>query len=160
VNTFHAVEADGTLTSMVAETIPATAHISGTLASAKGLSAKSVGGKLPEKDHALSKRVSYSGCSSTQQSQTSSAVSAGQRLASAAASYMAANPSGSSLETTWFGTFSSSRASSIQTAYSRLASYPSGWTYNCNTCASDTSTYAYVYPSVSAKVYQKLSHMY
>lgn len=155
LHTFTAVEADGSLAKITATTDGASTHLSGNLVTSVGLSPKSIGGGFDARfaPGGLERRIGYSGCSSTQQSQTSAAVSAGQSLASRSATHIANNPSGSTLQTTWFGTFSSTRASALQTAFTRLTTYPSGWTYNCNTCASETSTYAYVYPSSYGTVY-------
>ncbi|ELU36885.1 deuterolysin metalloprotease (M35) family domain-containing protein [Rhizoctonia solani AG-1 IA] len=100
----------------------------------------------------MSKRASYTGCSSTQQSQISSAISSGQSYASSSYSHLTSNPSGSTRYTRWFGTFSTSRYNAVLNSFSRLRTYPNGWTYNCNTC-SDPDTYAYVYPSRYGTVY-------
>ncbi|KAG8698898.1 hypothetical protein FRC09_006951 [Ceratobasidium sp. 395] len=143
-NLFRAVSANGTLTDVYAALEPTKVDIKGKLVSLKNVA-------VP-RNKVLSKRASYTGCSSTQQSQTASAISTGQGYASSSYSHLTSNPSGSTRYTRWFGTFATNRYNLVLNSFSRLRTYPSGWTYNCNTC-SDPDIYAYVYPSVYGTVY-------
>ncbi|QRV93188.1 peptidyl-Lys metalloendopeptidase [Ceratobasidium sp. AG-Ba] len=143
-NLFRVVDANGALSDIYANLETAKVDVKGKLVSFKNAA-------IPEAK-ALSKRASYTGCSSTQQSQVSSAISSGQSYASSSYSHLTSNPSGSTRYTRWFGTFSTSRYNLVLNSFSRLRTYPNGWTYNCNTC-SDPDTYAYVYPSRYGTVY-------
>lgn len=147
VNLFTEVKEDGELGTIIAETAAAKVSLAGKLASTEPLSTTSLGGA----EHHSVKRATYSSCTSTRQTQTNSAISAAANLAARSLSHLNSNPSGSTLQTTWYGTFSSSRYSATKTSFTRLQTYPAGWKYDC-TCT-DSGTYAYVYPSQYGTVY-------
>ncbi|KAF8899684.1 hypothetical protein CPB85DRAFT_1439908 [Mucidula mucida] len=149
LTSFHAIEEDGTLTTIEATSSAASLHLTGSLSSAKALSPSSLGGTLTTTG--LSKRASYNSCSSTRQTQNNAAISAASALASASVSHLQSNPSGSTLQTTWYGAFASSRYSGTLASFKTLESAPAGWWYDC-TCT-DADTYAYVYPSSYGEVY-------
>ncbi|CAE6526722.1 unnamed protein product [Rhizoctonia solani] len=144
-NLFRVVESDSSLTDIYADVVAAEVKVQGKLASFKNA-------VVAPATSRMTKRASYTGCSSTQQSQIASAVSSGQSYASSSYSHLTSNPSGSTRYTRWFGTFATSRYNLVLNSFSRLRTYPNGWTYNCNTC-SDPDTYAYVYPSRYGTVY-------
>ncbi|CAE6448892.1 unnamed protein product [Rhizoctonia solani] len=144
-NLFRVVEADSSLTDIYADVVAAEVKVQGKLASFKNAAVEPPVSRM-------SKRASYTGCSSTQQSQLASAISSGQSYASSSYSHLTSNPSGSTRYTRWFGTFATTRYNAVLNSFSRLRTYPNGWTYNCNTC-SDPDTYAYVYPSRYGTVY-------
>ncbi|KAI0785486.1 hypothetical protein BC629DRAFT_521998 [Irpex lacteus] len=107
--------------------------VSGTLAVAK-----------PKSN--LSKRATYTGCSSSQQSALVSAASAAQSYAASAYSYTNSHTSSTTRYTTWFGTYTASRHSTILTHFSNLnGNTYSSYHFDC-TCT-DSDTYAYVDPS-------------
>ncbi|KAG8679545.1 hypothetical protein FRC09_018902, partial [Ceratobasidium sp. 395] len=109
-NLFRAVGANGTLTDVYAALEPAKVDIKGKLVSLKNAS-------VP-RSKVLSKRASYIGCSSTQQSQTASAISTGQGYASSSYSHLTSNPSGSTRYTRWFGTFATDRYNLVLNSFS------------------------------------------
>jgi peptidyl-Lys metalloendopeptidase len=99
---------------------------------------------LPEK--ALT--PSYVSCSSTRQSQLSTALNNAQGLAQRSRDYLNAVATASrSTDTnykTWFGTYSSTNWSKITTDYSKLYSAMSGSTFTFH-CDCTDSSYAYVF---------------
>lgn len=142
-NLFRVVEADSSLTDVYADIIPAQVNVKGKLASHKAA--------VVPPAQLLSKRATYSSCSSTRQTQIASAITSAASYATDSYSHLTSNPSGSTRYTRWFGTWSSSRYNLALTSFSRLRTYPAGWAYDC-TCT-DADTYAYVYPSRYGTVY-------
>ncbi|KAF9016861.1 zincin [Hymenopellis radicata] len=156
LTSFHAIEEDGSLTTIEATSSTASLRLTGTLSSAKALAPSSLGGTAAGARRGLgrrglSKRASYNSCSSTRQTQNTAAISAASTLASDSVSHLQSNPSGSTLQTTWYGTFASSRYSGTVASFKTLVSEPASWWYDC-TCT-DSDTYAYVYPSSYGEVY-------
>jgi peptidyl-Lys metalloendopeptidase len=83
----------------------------------------------------------FSGCTSSQQSAIKAAVGPGRSLASGAY-YAVGN---TSRYKTWFGTYTSSRASFVKSSFAKIYnSFGHSWTYNC---INKPGVYAYVYPS-------------
>ncbi|KAI3595039.1 extracellular protease [Moniliophthora roreri] len=153
-NLFQHVNDDGTLTVIEANTSPALTKLTGQLSSSSFLSPSSLGGSNPDmrRNSALGKRASYrSNCSSSRQTTNNQALTASATLARNSVSHLQSNPSGSSLQTTWYGTFASSRYSVTLKSFQTLQTAPSGWTYDCS--CTETQTYAYVYPSSYGVVY-------
>lgn len=154
VNLFTAVEADGSLTELRADVEPAAVHLTGQLATSKALSESSLGGAADARFAArgLSKRAQFtSSCTTSYRSQTNAAITAGSTLASKSISHLQANPSGSTVQTTWYGTFASSRYRETLSSFQTLVSAPASWTYDCS--CTDSGTYAYVYPDSYGEVY-------
>ncbi|CAE6509038.1 unnamed protein product [Rhizoctonia solani] len=143
-NLFRVVEADSSLTDIYADVVAAEVKVEGKLASFKNVAAAPAASRM-------SKRASYSSCSTTRQTQIASAITSGASYATDSYSHLTSNPSGSTRYTRWFGTWSSSRYNLALTSFSRLRTYPAGWTYDC-TCT-DADTYAYVYPSQYGTIY-------
>ncbi|TRM66112.1 hypothetical protein BD626DRAFT_398166 [Schizophyllum amplum] len=109
-------------------------------------------GKLVVPRPAVSKRASYNGCSSSQQSQLVSAASAAQSYAQSAYSYLSSHTSSTTRYTTWFGTYSSSRHSTVLSHYQKISSGDySSFTYDC-TCT-ESGVYAYVYADDYGTIY-------
>ena len=105
-----------------------------------------ISGKLAVSRPVVEKRASYNGCSSAQQSQISSAITAAKTYASNAATYLSSHSSSSTRYTTWFGTYTSARHSVVESHFSNIAGNDfSTFTYDC-TCQ-DTDVYAYVFPN-------------
>ncbi|KAJ8075557.1 hypothetical protein AAF712_008898 [Marasmius tenuissimus] len=151
-NIFQAVESDGTLTVIEAGVETASSELSGKLASSNFISPESAGGVsfAPASSH--SKRATYrSNCSASRQTTNNQAITAAATLARNALSHLNSNPSGSTLQTTWYGTFASSRYTVTKSAFTTLTTAPAGWTYDCS--CTETQTYAYVYPSTYGVVY-------
>ncbi|CCO36875.1 Peptidyl-Lys metalloendopeptidase Short=MEP [Rhizoctonia solani AG-1 IB] len=109
-NLFRVVEADSSLTDIYADVVAAKVKVQGKLASFKNAAVEPVS--------RLSKRASYTGCSSTQQSQLASAISSGQSYASSSYSHLTSNPSGSTRYTRWFGTFATTRYNAVLNSFS------------------------------------------
>lgn len=104
----------------------------------------SLSGKLAAPRPTLVKRASYVGCSSSQQTQLVAAASAAQSYASSTYSYTQSKSAATTRYTTWFGTYTAARHTTIQTHFSNLNSNTySSYTFDC-TCT-DANTYAYVY---------------
>lgn len=95
---------------------------------------------------------SFVSCSNTRQSQLATARNSSISYASNSKSYLTAGYTGSRY-TWWFGSYNSSRYSTVRThfnnIYSALSSQP--FTFNCS--CTDSGTYAYVYPTQPYKVY-------
>ena len=95
---------------------------------------------------------SFVSCSSTRQTQLVTARNSSVTYSSNSKSYLTAGTVGTRY-TWWFGTYSSSRYSTVKShftnLYSALSSQP--FTFDC-TC-SDSGTYAYVYPTQPYRVY-------
>ncbi|KAG8715796.1 hypothetical protein FRC08_010171 [Ceratobasidium sp. 394] len=142
-NIFRYVNPAGKLSTVEAITQSAKINVSGNLVSARStpkIEARSLG-----------KRVSYVGCSSTRQSQIATAVTSANSYVSAASSYLNGISSGTTRYTTWFGTYTSDRASTVRSHFSLIGTDASSTTYDCSTCTS--SAYAYVYANQPGRVY-------
>ncbi|KAF5316045.1 hypothetical protein D9619_006759 [Psilocybe cf. subviscida] len=109
--------------------------------------------KLAAVHHApIAKRASYNGCTSSQQTAVVSAASAAQSYASSAYSYASSHSSSTNRYTTWFGTFTTARHSTVLSHFQNLNSNTfSNFTFDC-TCT-DIDTYAYVYPDSFGYIY-------
>ncbi|KAK0441453.1 uncharacterized protein EV420DRAFT_1119424 [Desarmillaria tabescens] len=153
LSTIQAVEDDGTLTTIGAHVTPASIMLSGQLSSSSTLSSSSLGGASDGRSSArsLSKRASYTSCSSSRQSINAQAISDSSVIAQASIDHLEANPSGSTTQTTWYGTFATGRYKGTLSAFEGLVSEPASWTYDCS--CTDSDTYAYVYPLTYGKVY-------
>lgn len=89
------------------------------------------------------KRASFVSCSSTRKSQLNSAASSAQNYASKAYSYLKSISKSTRRYKTWFGTYTSSRKSTVQSHFRLISSRKySSFTYDCSCTTS--STYAYV----------------
>ncbi|KAF9467834.1 hypothetical protein BDZ94DRAFT_1376555 [Collybia nuda] len=136
-NLFHIVDSASKIVPVYADAEAHTAKVSGKLASPR-----------PSVD----KRATYVGCSSSQQSLLVSAASGAQSYAANALSYANAHTSATSRYTTWFGTYTAARHSTITSHYSLISGNTfSSYTFDC-TCT-DAGTYAYVYPDTFGRVY-------
>ncbi|THU90098.1 peptidyl-Lys metalloendopeptidase [Dendrothele bispora CBS 962.96] len=92
---------------------------------------------------AINKRASFVGCSSSEQSQVNSAVSAAATYANNARDYLSSHTSSTTRYTTWFGTYTSSRHSTVLTHFTNMAAQGySGYTYDC-TCT-ESGVFAFV----------------
>lgn len=132
-NLFQIVESSGEVSSLRAQiTKIHRAHVGGRLAKVKPTAT-------------LERRASYVSCSAARQTSLVSAASAAQTYAANAKNYLSGISSGTSRYTTWFGTYASSRKSTVQSHFNAINDNTfSSFTYDC-TCT-DSGTYAYVYP--------------
>ncbi|KAG8807722.1 hypothetical protein FRC19_006364, partial [Serendipita sp. 401] len=143
VNLFHYQDASGSPVSITADVASAhNARLDGNLVS-------SVIAKRSMHNY---KRASYSSCSSSRQSTIAAAFPYVKSYLSNAVSYLSSQTATTTRYSTWFGTYSSSRKSTVLSHYSKIqSSDPSTYTYDCSCTESDT--YAYVYPSTFGYVY-------
>ncbi|KAG9102739.1 hypothetical protein FRC06_001271 [Ceratobasidium sp. 370] len=143
-NVFQYVDASGKLVTVAADTQSHKLSVGGKLASLKG---------LPKHDRSgLARRaIGFRSCSSTQQSQITTAANSANTYVANANTYLAGISSGTTRYTTWFGTFTSSRFSTVKSHYSLIGTDATASTYDC-TCT-DSGTYAYVYPGQPGLVY-------
>lgn len=91
--------------------------------------------------------ISYTGCSSSQQSAIATAVPNGATYATNAYNYLNnTTPSGTARYTTWFGKYSSTNWSKVKTHYSNIKSTLSSKALSFDCTCTEADTYAYVYP--------------
>ena len=95
---------------------------------------------------------SYVSCSNTRQSQLATARNSSISYASNSKSYLAAGKTGSRY-TWWFGSYNSSRYSTVRTHFNNIYTALSSKAYVFNCSCTDSGTYAYVYPTQPYKVY-------
>ncbi|KAG8748284.1 hypothetical protein FRC10_007674 [Ceratobasidium sp. 414] len=142
-NIFQYVGAGGKLSTITADAQTHTLAVSGKLASSKG---------RPVHRRGLQRRgITYNSCSSTEQSEIATAASGTNSYVAAATSYLSGISSGTARYTTWFGTFSSSRFSTVKSHYANIGTDATNSEYDC-TCT-EADTYAYVYPDQPGYVY-------
>ncbi|CUA74943.1 peptidyl-Lys metalloendopeptidase [Rhizoctonia solani] len=143
-NVFQYVDSNGQLATVAAETQSHKLKVGGALASAKG---------MPNHDRrGISRRaIGYTSCTSARQTLIATAANSANSYVSAANSYLAGISSGTTRYTTWFGTFTSARFSTVKSHYSLIGTDATSTTYDC-TCT-DSGTYAYVYPGSPGYVY-------
>ncbi len=100
---------------------------------------------------AVSGSTSYTGCSSSRQSSLLTARSNASTYAANSFNYLNAGTVGARY-TTWFGTYSATRYSTVRSHYSNIRSAmdTASVTFNC-TCTD--SAYAYVYPTQPYTIY-------
>ena len=94
----------------------------------------------------------YTGCTTSQMSSLQTAHNNAITYSGKAKQHLAANPTGSSLYTYWFGTYLKKRFSTVSSHYNAINSAfaTKSVTYDC-TCTEDY--YAYVYPRNPYKIY-------
>lgn len=117
-------------------------------------SGRSAPAPVTESNEAVAASITYTGgCTSSEKSSLVSAVNAATNYATASNSYLAGTPSGTQRYVKWFGTFSSSRWSTVHTHFSNeenaFKTKPLTLDCSCN----DSGTYAYVYANSPYKIY-------
>ncbi|KAL0064194.1 hypothetical protein AAF712_008916 [Marasmius tenuissimus] len=149
---FQAVELDGSLTAIEASVDGVESRLTGKLASFKFLSPASAGGTTVGARSGLQKRATYrANCSPERQTINNEAITAAEVLAKNAVTHLNANPSGSSLQTTWYGEFEKFLYDDTLKSFNTLRTAPAEWTYDCS--CTDPRKYAYVYKSEYGVVY-------
>lgn len=93
----------------------------------------------------------FTSCSTSRQSSLKTALGSAQTYAGNALSYLTAGKTGTRY-TTWFGTYNSSRYSTVKTHFSKVDSAIRTKTVSFN-CSCTDSAYAYVYPTQPYKIY-------
>jgi len=100
--------------------------------------------------------VSFVGCSNTRMTQIQTALSSAESYASNSLGYLNAGTRGARY-TTWFGTYNSSRYSTVRTNFSKISDAASNksMTFDCSTCpgTSNANAYAYVYANAPYRIY-------
>jgi peptidyl-Lys metalloendopeptidase len=94
---------------------------------------------------------SFVGCTNTRQTQLATARNSSVSYANNSLAYLNAGTAGSRY-TWWFGTYSSTRYSTVRSHFSSIASALSSQPYTFD-CSCNDSSYAYVYPSQPYRVY-------
>lgn len=100
--------------------------------------------------------ISFVGCSNTRMTQIQTALSSAESYASNSLGYLNAGTRGSRY-TTWFGTYNSSRYSTVRSNFSKISDAASNQslTFDCSTCpgTANASAYAYVYANAPYRIY-------
>ncbi|KAL0064175.1 hypothetical protein AAF712_008897 [Marasmius tenuissimus] len=118
-NVFQAVELDGSLTVIEANVDSANTELTGQLASSHFVSLASAGGATLGTPSGLQKRATYrSNCSQGRRTVNDEAIAAADVLSRNAVIHLNGNPSGSTLQTTWYGTFDQNRYDLIKRTFS------------------------------------------
>jgi len=92
------------------------------------------------------KRASFIGCTSARQSQLRTAISSAQTAANRAYSYIQSISSGTVRYTTWFGTYTASRKSTVQNRFRLISSnLLSNFIYDCTCTTPGTDAYICTY---------------
>lgn len=95
---------------------------------------------------------SFVGCSNTRQTQLATARNSAVTYATNSKSYLDAGTQGTRY-TWWFGSYTSSRYSTVRTHFTNIKSALSGQPYTFDCSCTDSGTYAYVYPTQPYRVY-------
>jgi peptidyl-Lys metalloendopeptidase len=136
---FHYIDALGNVQQIYAHVTDAhTTSLAGNLVSSK-LQARS----------RFRKRASFKGCSAAEQAQIKASIPEAIEYVVAASNYMKSRASGTQRFTTWFGTFSASRANLVQKHYQNIITNTpdlNGYTYECNPSGCDDGVFAFVNP--------------
>ena len=105
---------------------------------------------------AFASTVSFIGCSTTRQGQITTALSSAETYASNSVSYLNAGTRGARY-TTWFGTFNSSRYSTVTTHFRNISSAAStrALQFDCSTCPAgpNADAFAYVFSNQPYRIY-------
>ncbi|CAE6449819.1 unnamed protein product [Rhizoctonia solani] len=107
----------------------------------------------------VSKRaVGYTGCSSSQQTLVSAAATASNTYVANANTYLNGISSGTTRYTTWFGSYTASRLTTVRSHYTATGTDATSTNYDCTTCQNTAgidydSTYAYVYSDEPGTIY-------
>ncbi|CAE7080842.1 unnamed protein product [Rhizoctonia solani] len=143
-NVFQYVDSNGQLATVAADTQSHKLKVAGSLASAKG---------APNHDkRGISRRaIGYTSCTSARQTLIATAANSANTYVANANTYLAGISSGTTRYTTWFGTFTSARFSTVKSHFSLIGTDATSTTYDC-TCT-ESGTYAYVYPGSPGYVY-------
>ncbi|KAH7099715.1 deuterolysin M35 metalloprotease [Auriculariales sp. MPI-PUGE-AT-0066] len=108
-------------------------------------------GELYKPIQQVSKRATYTSCTSARQTSIAAAIPGAQSYVANAYAYLVNHTATSTRYTTWFGTWTSARRTTVLTHYSNLNSRAySGYTYDCS-CTD--SAYAYTYASTTGQMW-------
>lgn len=94
----------------------------------------------------------YTSCSNTRKTALQTAHANAGSISTKGYNHLVSNPTGSTLYKTWFGTYTSSRFSTVKSHFSALKSTFATKTFYYD-CSCTENAYAYVYPTQPYKVY-------
>jgi peptidyl-Lys metalloendopeptidase len=102
----------------------------------------------------FTKAAAYANCTSSRQTTIASAHTQAKTYATNSLNYLNAGTRGSRY-TTWFGSYTSTRYSTVKSHYTKISAAlnNSTVTYNCSCAAAYASAFAYVYPSQPYQIY-------
>lgn len=102
----------------------------------------------------LSKALGYASCSSSQQNTINTAHNSAKTYASNSLAYLNAGSTGPRY-TTWFGSYSATRYSTVKSHFSKINNVLQNLTttYDCYCTPSAASAYAYVYPNEAYRIH-------
>ncbi|WP_394850676.1 M35 family metallo-endopeptidase [Pendulispora brunnea] len=101
----------------------------------------------------LAAGTKFVSCSSSRQSGINTAYSSAQTYATNASNYVNDHTSATLRYTTWFGSYTSARHSTVQSHFSKIKNAYSSQTFTFDCTCTDSNTYAYVYPDQSYYIY-------
>lgn len=109
-------------------------------------------GELKKEVSLPAKRATYNGCTSARQSTLVTAQANAQAFVTESLAYLRNHTSSTARYTTWFGTYTAARHSTVESHYAALdsRSYAS-YTYDC-TCT-DSDVYAYTYSYATGQIW-------
>ena len=114
------------------------------------------GPRVPESQAAgtvTAQGLSYTGCSSTRQTQLLVAWNGARTYVSNAASHLAGLRAGSTRYTSWFGAWSAGRRDTARAHYASLSTALATAPLTLDCTCTDPGTFAYVYPSSPYRIY-------
>jgi peptidyl-Lys metalloendopeptidase len=109
---------------------------------------------VPEEDFAMGITGigGYTSCSNSQKTALQTAHANAGTMCTKSYNHLVSYPTGSTLYTTWFGKYTSSRFSTVKKHFTSLKSTFASKTFTFD-CSCTESAYAYVYPSQPYKIY-------
>ncbi|CAE6521866.1 unnamed protein product [Rhizoctonia solani] len=143
-NIFQYVDENGQLASVIAETETNKLRLGGSLVSLRHKQGSNWRG-VTRRD------IGYRGCSSDQQSLISAAANSANGYVANATTYLDAISAGTTRYTQWFGTFDTTRFSTVKSHFGNIGTDATSSTYDCG--CTQTATYAYVYQDSPGYVY-------
>ncbi|KXN83040.1 Peptidyl-Lys metalloendopeptidase [Leucoagaricus sp. SymC.cos] len=139
-NLFYVVDDSAKITTLQADVKAHTARISGKLHVARRAFLGRFG------------RRANSGCSGSQQTAISNAITAVLSYAAESFSYISSHTSATTRFETWFGTYATPRHDTVQAVLSHISGNSfSSFTYDCS--CDDPGVFAYVYPAEFGSIY-------
>jgi len=128
-NTFYVVNADSTISTLLANVDPHSAKISGNLVVARP---------------ALFKRAKFNGCTASQKTEILEAAKEAHKYAVGAFNYASSHTSATPRYKTWFGAYKPARHDKVVSHFEAISSNTfRAYTYDC-TCTDNS--FAFVYP--------------
>jgi peptidyl-Lys metalloendopeptidase len=97
--------------------------------------------------------LSYSLCSSSQQTSVSTAVNSAKTYANNTSTYLNGIASGTTRYTTWFGSYTSTRLTTARNHFTNIKNAFANSAVVVDCSCTDSGTYAYVYPASPYKIY-------